>query len=62
MWVERRPFNIRARGKESIEFFKGGSSGGGRWTVFPEKEKLIVTQASVTDRPLSYDDIYFAEI
>jgi len=39
LWVERRPFNIRARGKESIEFFKGSSCGGGRWKVFPEKEK-----------------------
>lgn len=39
LWVERRPSNIRARGKESIEFFKGSSSGRGRWRVFPEKEK-----------------------
>ena len=36
--------------------------GGQTITVFPEKEKIVVTQASVTDRPLSYDDIYFAEI
>ena len=36
--------------------------GGQTVTVFPEKERIVVTQATVTDRPLHYEDIYFADI
>ena len=36
--------------------------GGQSITVFPDKNKIVATQATATDRPLSYEDIYFAEI
>ena len=36
--------------------------GGQSVTVFPERDRIVVTQATVTDRPLSYEDIYFADI
>ena len=36
--------------------------GGQSITVFPDQNKIVVMQASVTDRPLSYEDIIFAEL
>jgi len=33
--------------------------GGQSITVFPEKKRIVVTQASATSRPLSYEDIIF---
>jgi len=35
--------------------------GGQTVTVFPDKEKIVVTQAKATNRPLTYDDVIFSE-
>ncbi len=35
--------------------------GGQTVTVFPDKEKIVVTQAKATSRPLTYDDVIFGE-
>ncbi len=36
--------------------------GGQAVTVFPEQNKIVVTQATATSRPLAYDDIWFWEL
>lgn len=35
--------------------------GGQTVTVFPERERIVVTQATATSRPLTYDDVIFGE-
>lgn len=35
--------------------------GGQSITVFPEKDRIVVTQATPTDRPLEYNDLIFGE-
>ena len=36
--------------------------GGQAVTVFPEQNKIVVTQATATSRPLSYEDIWFGDL
>ncbi len=36
--------------------------GGQAVTVFPEQNKIVVTQATATSRPLAYDDIWFGDL
>ena len=36
--------------------------GGQTVTVFPEQNKIVVTQATATSRPLSYEDIWFGDL
>ena len=48
-WLGRDWYGCRGFGGQSV-------------TVFPDQNKIVVMQASVTDRPLSYEDIVFADI
>ena len=48
-WLGRDWYGCRGFGGQSV-------------TVFPDQSKIIVIQASATDRPLSYEDIVFAEL
>ena len=36
--------------------------GGQAVTVFPEQNKIVVTQATATSRPLTYEDIWFGDL
>lgn len=36
--------------------------GGQAVTVFPEQNKIVVTQATATSRPLAYEDIWFGDL
>ena len=36
--------------------------GGQAVTVFPGQNKIVVTQATATSRPLAYEDIWFGEL
>ena len=36
--------------------------GGQSITVFPEQNKIVVTQATATSRPLAYEDIWFGDL
>ena len=36
--------------------------GGQSVTVFPEQNKIVVTQATATSRPLAYEDIWFGDL
>ena len=36
--------------------------GGQTVTVFPEQNKIVVTQATATSRPLAYEDIWFGDL
>ena len=36
--------------------------GGQSITVFPEQNKIVVTQATATSRPLTYEDIWFGDL